>query len=74
MVKGGKEIFSDLKKILARERKGQTKENQKTILNKLEKNERLTSEEFWSVYESVRQEGPEVKYPTTENWANYKMN
>jgi hypothetical protein len=47
-------------------RKNLVKEDQTRIVDKLRKRKRLTPDEFWSVYESLWQEGPKVKYPNQE--------
>lgn len=64
-------IFTEEKliKILAR-RKNQLNEDQTVILNKLRKKQKLTETEFWSIFELIRQEGPEVKYSNPDNWNN----
>jgi len=59
-----------LAEILARKGKGQRNEDQTRIVDKLKKKERLTNNEFWSVYSSFRKEGPEVKYPNPQHVAN----
>jgi len=69
---GGEKIFAEkLKEILTRKEKEQPAGDRKTIMDKLEKHERLTDGEFWSVYESIHKEGPEVKYSYPNNWTNY---
>lgn len=62
-----------LREILAKKRKGLPGEGQKTILDKLEKHERLTNDEFWSVYASIKKDGPEVRYPNPQNYANFEF-
>ena len=42
--------------------KGKLKEDKKQIVDKLRKQQKLTSDEFWRVYDSIWQKGPEVKY------------
>ena len=58
-----------LMKILTR-RKNQLEEGQTTILNKLRRKEKLSETEFWSIFELIRQEGPEVTYSNPNNWNN----
>jgi len=71
---GGEGIFAEkLKEVLLRNRKDQTSENQNRLIDKLEKHERLTDEEFWSVYASIKKSGPEVRYPNPQNYANYEF-
>jgi hypothetical protein len=62
-------IFNEEKliKILTR-RKNQLKEGQTVILNKLRRKEKLSEKEFWSIFELIRQEGPEVSYSNPNNW------
>lgn len=38
-------------------------ENQTRTLDKLRNGERLSATEFWSFFELIRQEGPEVHFP-----------
>lgn len=65
-------IFSEkLTKVLACKRKGESKEIQDRVIDKLRKQERLTGTEFWKVYEIIRQEGPEVKFSNPDNWIRY---
>lgn len=47
--------------ILSRRKK--LTESQTVILAKLRSREQLTATEFWSVFELIRQEGPEVHFP-----------
>ena len=54
-------------KILTR-RKNQLEEGQTTILNKLRRKEKLSETEFWSIFELIRQEGPEVTYTNPNGW------
>jgi len=71
VAKGEGSIFSDrLVEILVRKGKNQLKENQTAIADKLRKQERLTNNEFWSVYASIRKEGPAVRYANAQNVAN----
>ena len=62
-----------LKEVLARKSKGQPIEEQNLILGKLEKHERLTDDEFWSLYSSIRKNGPEVRYPNPQDYTNYEF-
>jgi hypothetical protein len=45
------------------------KEKRGTVAEKLEKQKRLTSDEFLQVYEFIRQDGPLAKYSNPEKWA-----
>jgi len=47
--------------ILSRRKK--LAESQTGILDKLRNKEKLTATEFWSVFELIRREGPEVHFP-----------
>jgi hypothetical protein len=51
-----------------RKRKEIPKEKRVKVKEKLRKQERLTSDEFWQVYESIRQDGPVAKYSSPEKW------
>jgi len=68
-VEGEKAISSErafsneLVKILTQKNLGQ--KDLTNIIDKLRKQETLTSDEFWSVYELLWQEGPSAKYPST---------
>lgn len=67
--RGEKAIFKkELIRLLTRKKKGKLKEDRIRVIDKLKKQERLTDDEFWRVYESIRQEGPEVKYQNPQNW------
>jgi len=66
---GEKAIFKKkLIRILMRKRKEIPKEKRIKVKEKLRKQKRLTSDEFWQVYESIRQEGPIAKYSNPEKW------
>jgi hypothetical protein len=66
---GGEAIFEKkLIRILTRKKESKLKEDMIRVVDKLRKQERLTDGEFWRVYESIRQEGPEVKYQNPQNW------
>jgi hypothetical protein len=66
---GAKVIFSEkIIKILTGKSKSKLKTDQVGVVNKLRKQERLSANEFWGVYESIRQEGPVVKYQNPNNW------
>ena len=54
-------IEEKLIEILSRRKK--LTEGQTVILGKLRNREKLTANEFWSVFELIRQEGPEVHFP-----------
>ncbi|MCW4031088.1 MAG: hypothetical protein NWE80_01850 [Candidatus Bathyarchaeota archaeon] len=58
-------------KILSRKRKGESKEDRDRVVDKLRKKERLTGDEFWKVYELIRQEGPQVSFANPDNWIKY---
>ncbi len=38
------------------------------VLDKLRKKEKLTSEEFWRVYELLQRNGPAIKYQNPDGW------
>ena len=59
-------------KILGRKRKGESQEDRVRVVNKLRKKERLTGDEFWNVYELIRQEGPQVNFANPDNWIKYR--
>ena len=64
-----KAIFSKkLIKILNTKSKSKLKKDQVVVVDKLRKEERLSSDEFWSVYNSIRQEGPEVRFKNPNKW------
>ena len=66
---GAKVIFSEkIIKILTGKSKSKLKTDEVGVANKLRKQERLSANEFWSVYDSIRQEGPVVKYQNPNNW------
>jgi hypothetical protein len=66
---GAKVIFSEkIIKILTGKSKSKLKTDQVGVVNKLRKQVRLSANEFWSVYDSIRQEDPEVKYQNSNNW------
>jgi len=59
-----KAIFDEEKLIgILTRRKNRLKEGETVILNKLRRKEKLTETEFWSIFELIRQEGPEVHFP-----------
>jgi hypothetical protein len=64
-------VFNEEKliKILTR-RKNQLTEDETVILNKLKRKEKLAETEFWSVFDLIRQEGPEASYSNPNNWNN----
>jgi hypothetical protein len=71
--KGEKAISNEkLIKILTSKRKTELRTAHNTVIKKLKKKERLTGDEFWRVYESIRQEGPTVKYSNPDGWTNYR--
>jgi hypothetical protein len=61
-------IKKKIVKILNRKRQDTPKERRVTVEEKLRKQERLTTAEFWQVYESIRQDGPVVKYSNPDKW------
>jgi hypothetical protein len=69
-----KAIFDEEKliRILTR-RKNRLKEGETIILNKLRRKEKLTESEFWSIFELIRQEGPEVTYSNPNGWNNIQQ-
>lgn len=50
--------------------KKQLKDNKRRVLNKLKKQEKLTSDEFWLVYNTIWQKGPEIKYKNPDKWVD----
>ncbi len=58
--------------MLTRKGKNQSEENQTLIPDKLKRQERLTGDEFWTVYTSIRKEGPQVKFQNPDNWIIHK--
>ena len=58
-------------KIITRKARRQFKEDQTGVLDKLRKQERLTDNESWKVYETIWQEGPKFKYRNPQKWGNY---
>ena len=73
-----KEVFNgeELIRILTR-RKNQLKKGETIILDKLRRKEKLSAAEFWSIFDLIRQEGPEVAYSNPNSWNNinaYKNN
>ena len=67
---GEKAIFrKKLIKILMRKRKQIPKEKRIKVEEKLRKQKRLTTDEFWQVYDSIRQDGPIAKYSHPEKWS-----
>jgi hypothetical protein len=57
-----------LTEILNKKSKSKLKKDQ--IGDKLKKRKRLSADEFWSVYDSIWQEGPEVKYQNPNKWVD----
>jgi len=56
--------------ILILSQKGKTtlKEEATAVVDKLRKQERLTDDEFWNVYGSIRQEGQDMKTRNPAFW------
>ena len=50
--------------------KSKNGDDKKTIqtMNKIENQKRLSSEEFFQVYDTLRKEGPYVKYHNPDSW------
>jgi len=64
-------VFDEEKLIgILTRRKNRLKEGETVVLNKLRRKEKLTETEFWSIFELIRQEGPEVTYSNPNNWNN----
>ena len=63
-----KAIFSESLIKILNKKSNKLKKDNVDVVNKLRKKERLSSDEFWSVYNSIRQEGPEVKYQNPNKW------
>jgi hypothetical protein len=58
-------------RILTRKSKKQLKD-QTSAIDKLRKQERLTDDEFWKVYETIHKVGPEMNYRNPDKWVgNY---
>jgi uncharacterized coiled-coil DUF342 family protein len=49
-------------------RKNQLKEKRKRLADKLKNQEKLTSDEFSLIYDSIWQKGPKVKYQNPDKW------
>jgi len=49
-------------------KKDKLKEDRNRIVDKLRKQQKLSGDEFWQVYDSIWQKGPEVKYQNPQNW------
>jgi len=58
-----KAFLNEEKLIEMLSRRKKLTEGQTVILDKLRNREKLTAAEFWSVFELIRQEGPEVHFP-----------
>jgi len=54
-------------RILTRKSKKQLKDQTRDI-DKLGKQERLTDNEFWKVYETIHKVGPEMNYRNPDKW------
>jgi hypothetical protein len=48
--------------------KKQSKETQKRLANKLKKQEKLTGDEFWQIYDAIWQKGPQIRYQNPDKW------
>ncbi len=62
----------NLTKMLTRKGKKQPEEKSTSIDDKLKRRERLTDDEFWTVYASIHKEGPQVKFQNPDNWIIHK--
>ena len=63
-----KAIFSErLIRSLTKKSKSKLKKDH-VVVDKIRKEERLSSDEFWSVYNSIRKEGPEVRFKNPNRW------
>ena len=70
--KGGKEIFKEkITEIVAESKTKQTRKDKKRVIRKIKKEERLSRDEFWNVYNLIHKNGPAVKYTTPNNWNKY---
>jgi hypothetical protein len=49
-------------------KKGKLGEDKKRIVDKLREQKKLGGDEFWRVYDSIWQKGPEVKYQNPQKW------
>jgi hypothetical protein len=58
----------NLTKMLTRKGKNQPEKKPTSIDDKLKRQERLTEDEFWTVYASIHKEGPQVKFQNPDNW------
>jgi hypothetical protein len=58
-----KAFLNEEKLIEMLSRRKKLTENQTIIIDKLRNREKLSDTEFWSVFELIRQEGPEVHFP-----------
>lgn len=38
-------------------------------INKLQSNQKLTTEEFFEIYEVIRKDGPKIEYQSPEKWS-----
>jgi len=56
--------------ILSQKGKTTLKEDATTVVDKLRKQERLTDDEFWNVYGSIRHEGQDMKTRNPAFWIN----
>lgn len=53
---------------LSQKGKTKLKEDENVVVDKLRRQERLTDDEFWSVYGSIRQEGQDMKSQNPTYW------
>ena len=45
-------------------------EIEEDIVEKIKRQDKLTSEEFWKVHAILQKEGPKVKYTNPDGWYN----
>lgn len=67
---GGTNTISVKRLVEILRRRSKLREEEETVVNKLKEQKKLTSDEFWLVYNSIWQEGPEVKYRDPHKWIN----
>ena len=66
-------IFNnDLIRFLNRKKK--LLEIKEDTLEKVKRQDKLNSSEFWKVFELLQQEGPKVKYSNPDSWSNISRN
>jgi hypothetical protein len=65
---GAKAIFSDKLIKILKKKNNKLKKDQDGVVNKLRNQKRLSADEFWSVYNSILQKGPEVRFQNPNKW------